>query len=153
MESEKGFSLVEFLISLVILTLVGIALLNSIVFFLNKKLQTAIASHTADAAKNLVAYPEKLENCMGVEACDAFDDAACQSSISCDENYCTASDKCVVCYTNPENGKKFFYSFNSSLVESGTDYRIYKVKMCWKLNREQEEINPIFITVQNGTTP
>jgi len=129
---KKGFSLVEFLVSLVILTLVGIALFNSIVFFIHKKLITTLDSHIPDAAKNLITVPEKLKNCKNVQACDAFSDSSCTSSISCAENYCTNSSKCVICYTNPDNGRKLFYSFNASLINNGTDVDTYSVTICWK---------------------
>ncbi|NPB05698.1 MAG: hypothetical protein GXO08_04905 [Aquificae bacterium] len=134
---------------MLILTLVAVALLNTIVFFMNQKLATAVASHAVDAAKTLVQMPKKLKKCSGVSACSAFN-ASCSSSIACDEKLCSDENACVVCYTNPSTGKKFYYSFNATLVGKGKDYLVYEVRLCWKLNKEKVE-KPVLITVTNST--
>lgn len=125
---KKGFSLIEFLISLVILTIVGIALSNMVVLYIHQKVKATIINHAADAAEELKNFPDKLKNCKGGDACQGF--SICQSSIYCyDTNVCT-SNACIVCYTNPDNGKKIYYSFKSSEISgyNGT----YKVTLCWK---------------------
>lgn len=126
--TKKGFTIIEFLVSLVILTLTGVALLNTVVLFIHNQLQKTIIAHTIDAAMQLQIYSEKLGNCQDKNACDAFKDSECASSVSCNESYCSASDKCVVCYTNPDNGRKIFYSFNASQIEDGN----YFVTLCWE---------------------
>ena len=122
--------MVEFLVSLVILTLLGVALFNSVVFFIHRKLIDTLNTHIPDAAQNLIVYSGKLEKCTGGDACQAFD-SNCPSSIYCKKD-CTSLDTCVICYTNPDNGKKIFYSFNASLLSNGTNVLLYKVNICWK---------------------
>ena len=141
---KKGFSLIEFLVSLAILILIGIALFNSIVFLLHRKLIDTLNAHVPDAAQNLIVYREKLEKCSGVDACQAFD-SNCSSSIYCQKN-CTSPNTCVVCYTNPDNGKKIFYSFNDSLLSNGTDAVLYKVNICWKYGG-RENVHTMVISI------
>jgi len=146
---NRGFSLVEFLVALVILTLVGIALFNSIVYFIHRNLIDTLDFHMPDAAQNLVIYSDKLNNCGGGDACQAFD-SDCPSSIYCKKN-CTASDTCIVCYTNPDNGKKLYYSFNASLIKNTTTSKTYRVTLCWKYGGQNNTlIVPITITNSTG---
>jgi len=124
---KKAFSLLEFLVALLILTLGLIALFNTLVFFLNQKLKSTIASRSADAALELVTYPQKLDNCIDKDPCDELL-ALCPSSVYCsDESVCEDPNACVICYTNPDNGKKIFYGLGTSQISNGT----YKVQLCW----------------------
>ena len=146
---NRAFSLVEFLVALVILTLVGIALFNSIVYFIHRNLIDTLDFHMPDAAKNLVIYSDKLNHCGGGDACQAFDGSNCTSSIYCKKN-CTAPDTCIVCHTNPDNGKKLYYSFNAYLVENTTNSKTYRVTLCWKYG-EQNNTLTVPITITNST--
>ncbi len=129
--TKKGFTMLEFLISLILVTLTAIALFNGMVLLLHQKVKKTIQTHTADAAINLVAYPDKLNNCL--ESLGHNDPCVelknnCDSSIYCsDSNICEDVNKCVVCYTNPESGKKIYYGFVSDNLTNGT----YKVTLCW----------------------
>jgi len=146
---NRAFSLVEFLVALVILTLVGIALFNSVVYFIHRKLIDTLDFHMPAAAQNLIIYSDKLNNCGSGDACQAFDDSNCPSSIYCKKN-CTASDTCIVCYTYPDNGKKLYYSFNASLLESTSSRKIYKVTLCWKYGGHSNNQTTL-ITITNST--
>jgi prepilin-type N-terminal cleavage/methylation domain-containing protein len=128
--TKKGFSLVEFLIALIILTLSAIALFNLVVLFIHNKVKTTIVSHAPDAARNLVLYPEKVKNCNVADPCNGF--STCQSSIYCGSNVdvCSSNNTCITCYTNPDNGRKIYYSFNASNIGNGDN--TYKVILCWK---------------------
>jgi competence protein ComGC len=124
---KRAFSLMEFLVSLIILTIVLIALFNTVVFFLNQKVKSTIASRGADAALELITYPQKLDNCIDKDPCEELS-SLCSSSVYCsDESVCEEPNSCVVCYTNPDNGKKIFYGLGTSRISNGT----YKVQLCW----------------------
>jgi len=129
--SKKSFSLVEFLVSLLILTLSLIALTNAVVFFMQWKLKNAIASHTADVALELINFKEKLNNCQGVSALDFLQNATyCNSpsSVYCrDETLCEDNFTCIICYINPDTGKKIFYAFNATQLGNET----YRVNIYW----------------------
>jgi prepilin-type N-terminal cleavage/methylation domain-containing protein len=132
--TKKAFSLMEFLVALLILTLISVALLNSIVFFLHKSLEKKVVYLTSKAVDNLYSYPKKVENCNShpADACAAFqNNTDCKNSLSCNKSYCSDNNKCVVCV--PQEGKIFYYSFNASLVENSTKYKAYKLNVCWKL--------------------
>jgi len=127
---KKGFSIIEFLISIVILTIVGIALSNMVVLYIHQRVKSTIANHAPDAAEVLVNYPDKVKNCVGKDPCNGFG-GSCTSSIYCSsDNVCTSSSDCIVCYTNPDSGKKIYYSFGASKI--GSYNGTYKVTLCWK---------------------
>jgi len=133
---KKGFTLLEFLISLILVTLTAIALFNGVVLFLHQKVKKAIQIHTADAALNLVAYPDKLNNCLVSaghnDPCKELQNY-CESSIYCGvNNICEDVNKCVVCYINPDNGKKIYYGFIADNLTNNT----YKVTLCWNFTGE-----------------
>jgi prepilin-type N-terminal cleavage/methylation domain-containing protein len=128
--TKKAFSLVEFLVSLVILTIISVALLNSIVFFMHKSLERKVVYLTSKAIDELHSLKDKVKNCTSADACDAFNDPDCENSLNCNSSYCTDSNKCVVCV--PEGGKNFYYSFNASELENTDDYEAYKINICWK---------------------
>jgi type II secretory pathway pseudopilin PulG len=129
--NRRGFSIVELLFAMLILLLTGIAFVNSLAFFIHQKVKQTIVLHMVDAAKSLVADRAKLIACEGKDPCGAFG-STCDSSISCDDTACSDPNSCVVCYTNPDTGKKIFYSFSSEEVKSGSDYTLYKVVICSK---------------------
>ena len=125
--SKKGFTMLEFLVSLIILTLTAIALFNTVVFMLHYRVKQTIKTHVADAALNLVAYPGKLNNCNHGDPCQNLLDN-CPSSISCsNDDVCTDNNTCVICYTNPDNGRKIYYGFNATQLSEKT----YAVNLCW----------------------
>ncbi len=125
--SRKAFSLLEFLVSLIILTLALVALFNAVVFFLNQKVRNTISSRGADAALELLSNPQKLENCIGTDPCSELL-TSCASSVYCSSSdVCSNPNSCIACYTNPENGKKIYYGLSSSQISNGT----YKVELCW----------------------
>jgi len=138
--TKKAFSLVEFLVGLVILTLVSVALFNSIVFFMHKSLERKVVYLTSKASEELYSYPEKVRYCSNqtIDACYAFTNYPnCKNSLYCGNNtdYCQDNSKCVVCI--PQEGKTFYYSFNASLVENGTNYEVYELNICWKLGNKE----------------
>ena len=136
--TKRAFTLVEFLVALVILTLTGIALFNTVVFFIHQQVKKTIIVHTSDAVEQLKVYSEKLNNCNNIGACASFS-GDCYSSISCNEDYCYDSNKCVICYTNPDNGKKIFYSFNASKIDNNT----YLVTLCWNFTGSKGFYNAV----------
>jgi prepilin-type N-terminal cleavage/methylation domain-containing protein len=132
-DSKKGFSIIELLVAIALLTIIAIALINTVVLYMQRRLVQTIDNHMVDAASNLVAYPDKVQYCTShSDPCSEFSRSDCPSSISCNPNYCNASDVCIACYSNPQNGKKLFYSFNSSLLINSTNYLVYKVVICRK---------------------
>jgi len=136
--TKKAFSLVEFLVGLIILTLVSVALLNSIVFFLHKSLEKKVIYLTSKAVDSLYSYPEKVKYCYNhpTDACASFqNDINCMNSLKCNENYCSNNNKCIVCV--PQEGKIFYYSFNASLVRNETTYEAYELNICWKLGNKE----------------
>lgn len=125
--SRKAFSLLEFLVSVIILTLTLVALFNAVVFFLNLKIRNTVSSRAVDASQELLANPQKLENCIGKDSCEELL-SSCTSSVYCSSpDVCTNLNSCIVCYTNPENGKKIYYGLSSFQLSNGT----YKVELCW----------------------
>ncbi len=131
---RKGFSLIEVLVALIILTLIGLALVNTVVLFLQIRLINNLDNHMVDAARNLASVPAKVENCTALaDPCSVFAPPDCPSSVSCNQTYCSA-DKCVACYVNPRNGKTFFYGFNATLISNatatGTTFDVYRVTLC-----------------------
>jgi len=126
--SKKGFSLIEFLVSLFIVTLALVALTNAVVFFLHQKVKNTVASRTADAALELINSPSKLDFCNEKNPCDELTNN-CDNSVYCGGNtdICNAPDSCIVCYTNPKSGRKIYYGLGSSKLSNGT----YKVELCW----------------------
>ena len=129
--TKRGFSLLEFLVALIILTLTGIALLNTVVFFLHRKVLETVKVHTADAALNLVAHSGKLSNCLKsaghTDPCAELT-SRCDSSVHCSTpNICSDNNTCVVCYTNPSNGRSIYYGF---IADNATPTS-YEVTLCW----------------------
>ena len=130
---KRGFSLLEFLIAMTVIALVGIALFNGIAAMLTKKNRETVAMHAADAAEVLRGYPAKLNACLGKSDPCAELLAACNSSLSCgDTSVCDDNNTCVVCYTDPYNGRKLFYGFVSDNLTANT----YKVTICWAYGSE-----------------
>ena len=136
--TKKAFSLIEFLVALVILTLTGIALFNTVVFFIHQQVKKTIIVHAPDAAQQLKIYNEKLTHCNSIDACASFS-GDCYSSIFCNENYCYDNNKCIICYTNPDNGRKIFYSFNASEIANST----YRVTLCWNFTGSRDFYNAV----------
>lgn len=130
---KRAFSLLEFLIAMTVIALVGIALFNGIAIMLAKKNRETVAIHTADAAQVLRGYPAKLNACLGKSNPCAELTAECNSSLSCgDTSVCDDNNTCVVCYTDPYNGRKLFYGFVSDNITTNT----YKVTLCWVYGSE-----------------
>jgi len=137
--TKKAFSLVEFLVSLVILTFISVALLNSIVFFMHKSLEKKVVYLTSKAVDELRGLRKKVRYCSNqtIDACYAFTSYPnCKNSLYCNNtSYCRDDNKCLVCV--PQEGKTFYYSFNASLIKNGTDYEAYELNICWKLGNKE----------------
>jgi prepilin-type N-terminal cleavage/methylation domain-containing protein len=138
---RKAFSLIEVLVALIILTIVGVALVNTVVLFLQLRLINSMDNHMVDAASNLASMPQKVKNCTAIsDPCAIFNTTDCKSSVSCNQTYCTSNNTCVVCYTNPQNGKAFYYGFNASLISNSSttplgsnstnSFDVYQVTLC-----------------------
>jgi len=126
--NKKGFSLIEFLIALALISIVALALVNSVVFLLQQRVRESVKVHTTEAAQKLVYSPSKLENCVGKsDPCGELL-STCKNSVDCaDSAVCEDTNTCVVCYTNPSNGRKLFYGFVADNITANT----YKVTLCW----------------------
>lgn len=133
--SKQGFSIIEVFVSLIILAIIGLALVNTVILFLQLRLIKSIDNHMVDAAQNLAAVPDKVKSCTtNSNPCAVFGTADCASSVSCNRSYCSDNNTCVVCYVNPQNGKAFYYGFNATLISNGSttgiNYDVYRVTLC-----------------------
>ena len=125
--TKKGFSIVEFLITLIILTLTAVALLNVVVLLLHHRVKQTVKDRAAEAALNLIAHPEKIQSCQSGSACKHLL-AYCENSISCkNDDICYDNNSCIVCSTNPHNGRHIFYGFNATEIEKN---KTYSVTLC-----------------------
>jgi len=127
--SERGFSLVEAFIAIVLLVLIAIALLNVSVLFLKKRLLVSLDNWMVDAAGELSSHPAKVLACQNVGACEAFRRPDCENSLSCNRDLCYDENACVACSVDPDTGNAFFYSFNSTVLSAG-NRTVVKVTLC-----------------------
>jgi prepilin-type N-terminal cleavage/methylation domain-containing protein len=63
--NNKGFSLIELLVAIVVISLSLIALLNTFVFFLSSRVKYTVAMDSLLAARYLALNLTKLENTLG----------------------------------------------------------------------------------------
>jgi prepilin-type N-terminal cleavage/methylation domain-containing protein len=120
--TKKAFSLIEFLVALAILTIISVALMNSIVFFTHKSIERKVVYLTSKVPEILKTEKNKLDNCSNRDACASFNNN-CLNSLNCEH-----PDSCIV--SVPENGKIYYYSINSTKIG---DSDIYKVNICAKI--------------------
>ncbi|GEM_PF-2342273 len=136
--SSKAFTMVEFLVALTLLTLIGIALLNAVVYFLKLKIKHSLTISSVKVVKEISADPNRVDSCLDVDACQYFNGST--TSLNFDESLCDpTTNPCAVCLNI--GNKRVLYGFNATKLRDN----IYKITVCWNLykNATKEFIVPI----------
>jgi len=120
--TKKAFSLVEFLVALIILSLISVALMNGVVFFTHKSIEQKVVYLTSKVPEILKTDRDKLNNCTDRDPCASFNND-CLNSLNCQH-----PDSCIV--RIPENGKDYYFSISTFKIP---DSDIYKVTTCAKI--------------------
>ena len=127
--NNKGFSLIELLVAIVVISLSLIALLNTFVFFLSSRVKYTVAMDSLLAARYLALNLTKSENCNSTPACGIFLNVSllnkCKNSLNYNAQEC-CNQPCGFCL--PTNYKPILYSFNAVKLQE----KVYKLQICWK---------------------